>query len=77
MVAITCDVCGSNKPDKLAVGAPEWILGYDLEVETTRSLRRQLTFLDRGDDRKALDLGAIHLCCEQCRNDYVEKSRAA
>ena len=77
MVSITCDVCGREKPSKTTVGASEWILGYDLEVETTRSLRRQLTFLDRWDDRRVLELGAIHLCSEACREAYIEKSRAA
>ena len=77
MVAITCDVCGDKRPADAIPGAGEWILGTDLEVETTRSLRRQLTFYDRWDDRRVLELGAIHLCSEECRLEYIDKSKAA
>ncbi len=78
MVTITCDVCAKKKNvDKIPSGSDPWILGFDLEVETTHSLRRSLTFLDHWDDRRVLDLGAIHLCCETCRLAYVEKSKAA
>jgi hypothetical protein len=77
MVVITCDVCKAKKPTDVISGAEEWILGTDLEVETTRSLRRQLTFYDRWDDRRVLELGAIHLCSEECRQDYIDRSKAA
>jgi hypothetical protein len=77
MVVITCDVCRGKKPTDVIPNAEEWILGTDLEVETTRSLRRQLTFYDRWDDRRVLELGAIHLCSEECRQEYIDKSKAA
>jgi hypothetical protein len=77
MVVITCDVCRGKKPTEAIPGAEEWTLGTDLEVETTRSLRRQLTFYDRWDDRRVLELGAIHLCSEECRQEYIDKSKAA
>jgi hypothetical protein len=77
MVVIVCDICGGKRPTDAIPGAVEWILGTDLEVETTRSLRRQLTFYDRWDDRRVLELGAIHLCSEECRLEYIDKSKAA
>jgi hypothetical protein len=77
MVVITCDVCKAKRPSDLIPGAVEWILGTDLELETARSLRRQLTFFDRWDDRRVLELGAIHLCSEECRLEYIDKSKAA
>jgi hypothetical protein len=77
MVVITCDICKAKKANDLIPGGEEWILGTDLEVETTRTLRRQLTFFDRWDDRRVLELGAIHLCSEECRLKYIDRSKAA
>ncbi len=77
MVVITCDICKAKKSLDQIPGGSEWVLGTDLEVETARSLRRQLTFFDRWDDRRVLELGSIHLCSEECRQDYIERSKAA
>ncbi len=78
MVTIACDVCNTKKDtDAIPSGSDTWILGFDLEVETKNSLRRSLTFLDRWDDRRVLDLGSIHLCCEECRQRYIDRSKAA
>lgn len=79
MVQISCDTCKAVKPSKETVGinVPEWILGYDLQTETPRSVQRSIRFLDHWDDRRALDLGTIHLCSEQCREEYVHGSAAA
>jgi hypothetical protein len=73
MVRISCDVCGrvKNPADQ------EWILGYDLQVETRTGLQRSLQFLDRWYDRRVPEFGAIHLCSEKCRDEYLEESRAA
>ncbi len=74
MVQITCDSCGRVKPfDK----PEEWILGWDLQVETPSTLQRSIRFLDRWDDRRVVELGAIHLCSERCKGQYVLASRAA
>jgi len=74
MVTIACDICGKTKKP-----TDDWILGYDLEFESprTRSLRRALTFLERWDDRRIVELGAVHFCCEKCRDEYVARSKAA
>ncbi len=78
MVQVSCDVCRKKKDiNKIPSGLDPWILGFDLEVETKNSLRRSLNFLDRWDDRRVLDLGAIHLCCDECRERYIERSKAA
>jgi len=77
MVTVTCDVCEKTRPNDRIPSGKDWILGFDLELETPRTLRRQLTFLDRWDDRRVLDLGAIHLCCEECRLEYIDRSKAA
>ncbi len=78
MVQVTCDVCRTKKDiNRIPSGADTWILGFDLEIETKNSLRRALTFLDRWDDRRVLELGAIHLCCEECREMYIDRSKAA
>ena len=73
MVRISCDVCGRVKKP----ADQQWILGYDLEVETRSGLHRTVQFLDRWYDRRAPEFGAIHLCSEKCRENYLEESRAA
>ncbi len=78
MVKITCDVCGKVKPALNKRIAPNgWILGYDLEVENSNALQRSLRFLNRWDNARALELGAIHLCSPECKDEYVAKARAA
>lgn len=75
MVKITCDNCGAVKPEKL-LATVEWILGYDLETETAKSVQRSIRLLDHWDDRRVLELGAIHLCSLQCRDEYMKLSTA-
>ena len=75
MVSITCDGCGDVKPESKT--GPEWILGYDLQVEAPNAVQRSIRFLDRWDDRRVLELGAIHFCSYECRDKYVAKTRAA
>jgi hypothetical protein len=77
MVTIKCDTCGAIKPDDLAKPGREWILGYDLEIESPYRLQRSVRFLDKWDDRRVLELGAIHFCGEDCKEDYIARSRAA
>lgn len=75
MVTIICDNCGAQKADKLPANT-EWILGYDLESETPKSVQRSIRLLDRWDDRRVLEFGAIHLCSIQCRDEYLKQSAA-
>ncbi len=69
MIKITCDNCGAERPEKPAATA-EWILGYDIEIESPNSMQRSLRFLDHWDDRRILEFGSIHLCCEECKAEY-------
>jgi hypothetical protein len=73
MVRISCDVCGRVR----STADHEWILGYDLQVETRAALRRSVHFLDHWYDARVLELGAIHLCSQKCRDNYLEASKAA
>lgn len=75
MVSIICDNCGAKRPQRLPPNT-EWILGYDLETETTHSVQRSIRLLDRWDDRRVLEFGAIHLCSIQCRDEYLKQSAA-
>lgn len=77
MVTIKCDSCGAIKPNDLTRPGREWILGYDLEIESPYRLQRSVRFLDRWDDRRVLELGAIHFCSEDCKEEYIARSRAA
>jgi len=70
MVKITCDNCGIERPERPSTAAVEWILGYDIEMESPNAVQRSLRFLDRWDDRRVMEFGAIHLCCEQCKAEY-------
>jgi hypothetical protein len=63
------DNCGAARPERPAAGQ-EWILGYDIEIESPNSVQRSLRFLDAWDNRRVLEFGAIHLCCEQCKAEY-------
>ena len=76
MVKITCDNCGEERPERQASGK-EWILGYDIEMESPNAIQRSLRFLDRWDNRRVLEFGAIHLCCEQCKSEYKTAAPAA
>ena len=76
MVRITCDGCGAVKPSYERLHRLEWILGYDIESKSARSLQRAIRFLDRWDDRRILELGAIHFCSVKCKDEYLKKSAA-
>ena len=69
MISITCDNCGVERPERLPAGE-EWILGYDIELESPNAVQRSLRFLDRWDDRRVMEFGAIHICSEQCKQEY-------
>ena len=78
MVEITCDSCERVRPQPEDLGGePEWILGTDLEMESRLGLQHSVRFYDRWEDRRVLELGAVHFCCEACKDKYIRKSRAA
>lgn len=78
MIKINCDVCGKARPNSdTRIGNDSWILGYDIEVENANALQRSLRFLSRWDDTRVLELGAIHLCSEKCKDQYIKDARAA
>ncbi len=39
-------------------------LGYDVEMQSPNALQRSMRFLDHWDDRRVLELGAIHFCSD-------------
>ena len=77
MIKITCDVCDKVRPqqDKKLTN-DSWILGYDLEMENANALQRSLRFLPRWDDARVMELGAIHICSEKCKDQYIKDARA-
>jgi hypothetical protein len=74
MVKITCDNCGAERPETTA-GA-EWVLGYDIEIESPNTVQRSLRFLDHWDDRRVLEFGSIHLCSDECKAEYKSAQAA-
>lgn len=81
MVKITCDTCQKLKPDSEKLPdkrtTDTWILGYDVQIENKSGVQRSIRFLDHWDDRRVLELGAIHLCSEACKGKYIHHSKAA
>lgn len=77
MVQITCDSCGKAKPDNAKRLKETWILGWDLQVENKSGVQRSIRFLDKWDDRRIAELGAIHLCSQACREGYLRGERQA
>jgi hypothetical protein len=80
MIEISCDSCGKVRPVVESArnnGGSEWVLGYDLEVESPNALQRSMRFLDRWDDRRVLELGAIHFCSDACKEKYIAAAKAA
>ena len=75
MVRICCDVCKKEKGSGREA-TDQWILGYDLEVESKMGVHRSITFLDRWYDMRVLELGAIHLCSETCKDKYLQASHS-
>ena len=77
MIKISCDVCNKVRPQSdRRIAEDSWVLGYDIEVENANALQRSLRFLTRWDDARVLELGAIHLCSEKCKDRYIKEARA-
>jgi hypothetical protein len=72
MVKVICDKCGVERQR-----GEEWVLGYDIESVSPSGVRRAITFLDRWDPRRIDELGTIHFCSLQCKNEYLAAQTAA
>jgi hypothetical protein len=73
MVTIMCDTCGKQRA---ADNADAWMLGFDIPAASA-PMRRSIKFLERWEERRVLDPGAIHFCCEECKTTYVDNALAA
>ena len=73
MVTITCDVCGKQRTSAASDG---WFLGFDVPTASA-PMSRSIRFMSRWEERRVLDPGAVHFCCEECRTTYVENAQAA
>jgi hypothetical protein len=79
MITITCDTCGAeSRPntEKRSSKTP-WIQGYDLITETPRMMQHSVRMLDRWDDRRVAEYGAVHFCCAACKDKYLAKNKVA
>jgi len=79
MIEISCDTCGKVKPlvESPTNGNTEWVLGYDLEMQSPNALQRSMRFLEHWDNRRVMELGAIHFCSIACKDDYITAAKAA
>jgi len=66
MLRYECDYCHRLKEKDEA-----WILGFAAENIGVTSARREVTILPVWDEVRAVDYLAVHLCCEQCRQNYM------
>lgn len=57
MVSVSCDLCGRTKSSADKKQPEEWILGYDLQVESEAGLQRRVRFPDHWDDGGFLSSG--------------------
>ena len=73
MVTISCDACGTKRVPE---NCERWILGFDVPAASA-PMKRSLKFLERWEERRVLDPGAIHFCGEECKKTYVENALAA
>ena len=74
MVQIICDTCEAVRDQD---EREPWILGYDIETRSTSGVSRSVRFLDRWDERRLTEIGAIHFCSVECKDKYLAKARAA
>lgn len=64
---VRCDTCGMVR----SPGQQDWILGYDLMLDTPQTVSRSISFFDTWDDSRILQRGAIHFCSPECKQAYV------
>jgi hypothetical protein len=72
MLQYICEVCHKVKPEN-----QEWILGFDVQVEGERVMKRSLVFADAWEDERAIEWTAIHICSDACKQKYMKLTRAA
>ena len=72
MLKVICDTCEAERQP-----GEEWVLGYDIESVSANGVRRAITFLDHWDARRMDELGSIHFCSLECKDDYLARQRAA
>ena len=79
MIEISCDSCGKVKPvtESATNGSSEWVMGYDLEVQSPNALQRSMRFLEHWDNRRVMELGSIHFCSVGCKDKYINAAKAA
>ena len=79
MVTIVCDTCGAEARPNTAKpkGKSNWIQGYDLVSESPRMMQHSVRLLDRWDDRRIAEFGAVHFCGEDCKKKYLTRNRVA
>jgi len=62
-----CDTCGIVRSPR----QQDWILGYDLMLDTPQTVSRSISFFDTWNDSRILQRGAIHFCSPECKEAYV------
>lgn len=67
MVRFQCDTCG-----KLKENGDSWILGFAADNLGVTSARREVSIAGTWDRARAVDVLAVHFCCDECQADYMD-----
>lgn len=67
MLRYECDFC-----HRLKEKGESWILGFAAENIGVTARKREVTILPQWDELRAVGYLAVHLCSEQCRQNYME-----
>jgi hypothetical protein len=68
MIQYVCDNCGTIKRN-----SDSWILGFAAENLGVTSARREVTIAPAWDEMRAREWLAVHFCCIECKDEYIEK----
>ncbi len=68
MVTYKCDTCGRIKDPK-----ETWIMGFAAENIGVTQARREIAISTKWDEAKAVDWLAVHFCCVECKDRYMDK----
>lgn len=68
MLQYVCDNCAAVKDEK-----DDWILGFAADRLGVRAARREVTISPLWDENRAVQWFAIHLCSEECRDEYLAR----
>ncbi len=68
MLRYECDDCRRLKQKN-----EDWILGFAAENIGARAARREITFLPKWEEARAVEWLAVHFCSDPCKHHYMTR----